>query len=133
MFLGANEGFPMRGLECCGREWAAEYAFRARRVMNALRRDGAARVYWLTLPAPRDSDRREIARSVNAAIAVAASPYRAHVRVLDMAALFTPGFRYRDAMNDEIVRESDGIHLSGRGAELAADRVIAALRRDFGG
>ena len=132
VFMGANEGFPMRGLECCGRGWAAEYAFRARRVMNTLRRDGAARVYWLKLPAPRDRDRREIARSVNAAIAVAAQPYRAHVRVLDMASVFTPGFRYRDAIDDEIVRESDGIHLNGRGASLAADRVLSALRRDFG-
>ena len=131
VFMGANEGFPLGADECCGRAWAAAYATRARRVMDTFRRDGAARVYWLTLPAPRDADRRDVARSVNAAIAVAAEPYRAHVRVLDMAALFTPGFRYRDAMAGDIVRDSDGIHLNGRGASLAADRVVAALRRDF--
>ena len=131
VFMGANEGFPMRDVECCGRAWAAEYAFRTRRVMDTFRRAGAARVYWLTLPAPRDEDRREIARSVNAAISVAAAPYRAHVRVLDMAAVFTPRFAYRDAIGRDIVREADGIHLNGRGASLAADRVVAALRRDF--
>ena len=131
VFMGANEGFPIGGVECCGREWAAAYAFRVRRVMNTFRRGGAARVYWLTLPAPRDGDRREIARSVNAAIGVAAQPYRAQVRVLDMAAVFTPGFAYRDAMDDAIVRESDGIHLNARGASLAAERVVAALARDF--
>ena len=67
--------------------------------MDMYRRAAPRRVFWLTLPAPRDGDRREIARSVNAAIAVAAQPYRAHVRVLDMRRLFTPGFRYRDAMH----------------------------------
>jgi hypothetical protein len=103
--------------------------------MNTYRRSGRARVYWLTLPTPRDDERQEVARVVNAAIEVAAQPYRAHVRVLDMEELFTPGGRYRDAMTvdgrRQIVREPDGIHLNGRGAELAADAVLEAVRRDF--
>jgi hypothetical protein len=93
-------------------------------------------VYWLNLPAPRDGTRQAIGRSVNAAIAVAAEPYRAQVRVLDMAGLFTPGGRYRDAMDvsggRRIVRESDGIHLNDAGADLALAPVLAALRTDFG-
>jgi hypothetical protein len=32
MFMGANEGFPMkvggREVKCCGADWAAEYAYR---------------------------------------------------------------------------------------------------------
>jgi lysophospholipase L1-like esterase len=72
---------------------------------------------------------------VNAAIEVAAQPYRAHVRVLDMEALFTPGGRYRAAMTvggrPQIVREPDGIHLNERGAELAADAVVEAVEADF--
>jgi hypothetical protein len=140
VFIGANEGFEMPGpdgsqIECCGPDWAAEYAYRARRMMNTYRRGGRARVYWLTLPAPRESDRQRIARAVNAAIEVAAQPYRAHVRVLDMEALFTPGGRYRDAMTvggrPQIVREPDGIHLNARGAELASDAVLDAVQRDF--
>ena len=103
--------------------------------MNTYRRGGRARVYWLTLPAPREDDRQTIARAVNAAIEVAAQPYRAHVRVLDMEALFTPGGRYRDAMavggRSQIVREPDGIHLNALGAELAADAVLEAVERDF--
>ncbi len=103
MLLGANEGFPMRAagggtVQCCGPAWAAEYATRARRMMDTYRRRGAARVYWLTLPAPRDGDRADIARTINAAIAVAAQPYRAQVRVLDLVRVFTPGGRFRDAM-----------------------------------
>lgn len=141
VFIGANEGFPMPGprgreLECCGPDWAAEYAYRVRRMMNTYRQGGEARVYWLTLPAPRDGDRQEIARAVNAAISVAAEPYRAQVRVLDMSELFTPGWNYRDAMTvdgrRQIVREADGVHLNGTGAGVAAEVVLDAVRRDFG-
>src|SRR4051794_38576547 len=53
MFMGANEGWPMRAgrrtLRCCGLDWAAEYAVRARRIMAMFRQAGAARVYWLLL------------------------------------------------------------------------------------
>ena len=140
VFIGANEGFELPGpggenVACCGPEWAAEFAYRVRRMMNTYRQGGEARVYWLTLPAPRDSERQEIARAVNAAIEVAAQPYRAQVRVLDMAVIFTPGGDYRDAMTvddrRQIVREPDGIHLNGRGAGIAADSVLQAARRDF--
>ena len=140
MFLGANEGFPLPGtggrqVACCGAAWAAQYATRARRMMETYRRRGAARVYWLTLPLPRDPARQRIARSVNAAIAVAAQPFRAHVRVLDMTGLFTPGGRYRAAMGvggrDTIVRRPDGIHLNEAGSRVAAEVVIARLRGDF--
>ena len=67
---------------------------------------------------------------------MAAEPYRAQVRVLDMGAIFTPGGRYRDAMDvggrETIVREPDGIHLNDAGARIAADAVLRAVDRDFG-
>jgi lysophospholipase L1-like esterase len=141
VFIGANEGFdmPVPGggtARCCGPEWAAEYANRVRRMMSTYRQRGAARVYWLTLPLPREGDRQEVARAVNAAIVVAATPFRAQVRVLDMQSLFTPDDRYRSAMEVDgerkIVREPDGIHLNGTGASLAAEPVLEALQRDYG-
>jgi uncharacterized protein len=140
VFIGANEGFPMKGADgrtrnCCDAAWAAEYAYRVRLMMNTYRRNGAARVYWLTLPLPRDSRRAPISRAVNAAIQVAAQPYRAQVRVLDMAALFTPDGHYSDAIDvngqRRLVREADGIHLNEAGAELAGDQVLRALGADF--
>jgi lysophospholipase L1-like esterase len=140
MFMGANEGFPFPGaggrkIECCGPDWAVVYATRARRMMDTYRRDGAARVYWLTLPLPRDAHRREIARAVNAAIEVAAQPYRSQVRVLDMTSVFTPGGRYRAAQDvagrETIVRRPDGIHLNDAGAKIALGIVLARLRADF--
>jgi lysophospholipase L1-like esterase len=139
-FLGANEGFPFRGADgksanCCGPAWAAQYATRARRMMETYRQAGAARVYWLLLPMPRSAPRQQIARSVNAAIIAAAQPYRAQVRVLDMSAVFTPGGRFRAAMDvggrDTIVREPDGIHLNEAGSNVAADIVIGRLKSDF--
>jgi hypothetical protein len=138
--MGANEGFPMhsgrRTLQCCGPGWSAEYASRVRRMMNTYRQGGAARVYWLNLPVPRDPDRQRITRSVNLAIAVAAEPYRAQVRVLDLAALFTPGGRYRGSMpvggRPTLVRQADGVHLNSTGADVALGPVLRALRADFG-
>jgi uncharacterized protein len=141
MFIGANEGFPLktaagRTVGCCGLPWATAYATRVRQMMAAFRRAGRGHVYWLTLPAPREAARARIARTVNAAVRVAADAYRAQVTVLGMDALFTPGGRYRAAMpvggTDKIVREPDGIHLNDAGAKVAAGAVLAAVRRDFG-
>ena len=142
VFIGANEGFPMEDaggeeVECCGADWAAIYANRVRQMIHAYRRGGAGRVYWITVPTPRDPDRQEIGRVVNAAIAVAAQPWRADVRVIDAVARFAPGGRYQGAIDvggrEVLVRESDGIHLNRRGSELLADDVTTALTGDFTG
>ena len=140
VFIGANEGFPMEGpdgseVDCCGADYAAIYATRVRQMMNTYRQAGAARVYWITLPFPRDTDRQEVARVVNAGIAVAAQPWRSQVRVLDTVPIFTPSGRYRDSMDvggeGKIVRESDGIHLNGTGSKLLADSLLPLIERDF--
>jgi len=139
VFLGANEGFPLRWQgkrhNCCSRAWRMAYSARAQAMMKSFERDGTARVYWLTLPTPRDPDRQKIARTVNAAIAVAAEPWRSQVRVFDTVPIFTPGARYRDAMPingaDKIVRESDGIHLNQTGSSYLADQLLPVIDRDF--
>ena len=140
VFIGANEGFPMKGpdgrdVECCGVDYAAIYASRVRQMMNTYRQAGASRVYWLTLPTPRDPDRQKIARTVNASILVAAQPWRSQVRVFDTVPIFTPGAVYRDAMDiggeEKIVRESDGIHLNQTGSSLLADRLLTVVDQDF--
>jgi lysophospholipase L1-like esterase len=140
IFIGANEGLPMprpggEDVSCCGPEWAAIWANRARQLMDNYRQGGAAKVYWLTVPTARDPDRKPIVDAVNAAVYAAAAPVRSSVRVLDMGEIFTPGDRFRDAMEvdgrETIVREPDGIHLNDAGSALAADAVEAALDRDF--
>ncbi|MGH2893519.1 MAG: hypothetical protein ACRDPM_09670, partial [Solirubrobacteraceae bacterium] len=135
-----NDGFSMRGptgaqVNCCGAEWAAIYARRVRLMMNTYRQDGAARVYWLTLPTPRDPARARISRVVNAAIEVGAEPWRDQIRVIDTVPVFAPGERYRDSMTisgqPTIVRESDGIHLNGAGSALAEKLALAAVAEDY--
>jgi lysophospholipase L1-like esterase len=139
VFIGANDGFPMKGPEgrevpCCSASWAAIYAGRVRQVMNTYRTSGA-RVYWMTLPAPRDAARARIARVVNAAIQVAAQPWAAQVQVVDTVGTFTPGFVYRDAMSvggkQTIVRQADGIHLNEAGSSLLAGIVLGRLAQNF--
>jgi hypothetical protein len=94
-----------------------------------------ARVYWLTVPAPREPARQRIERVVNAAVTVAAEPWRTSVHLIDSVPIFTPGGRYRDAMpvggRQTLVRESDGIHLNNAGSSVLATVVLAALSRDF--
>jgi hypothetical protein len=140
VFIGANEGFSMPGpggrqVNCCGAEWVAIYASRVRRMMNTYRQEGVARVYWLTLPTPRDPARAKISLVVNAAVEVAAEPWRDQIRVIDTVPVFTPGQRYRDSITiagqPTIVRQSDGIHLNDAGSALAEKLVLTAVDQDF--
>ena len=105
-------------MNCCNPQWAAVYAGRVRRMMNTYRRAGATKVYWLTLPATRSSGLETVAKTVNASISVAASAYGADVRVLDTVPIFTPGGKYRSAIDvngeQRLVRESDGSTPQGR-------------------
>ena len=139
VFIGANEGFPLKGaggkeIPCCGSDWAALYATRARRMADTYRQAGAARVYWITIPTPREGKRQTIQRVVNAAIRVAVQPWASQVRVIDTVPIFAPK-GYRDAMaidgEDRIVRNPDGIHLNDAGAALLAQTVLARLQEDF--
>ncbi len=140
VFIGANDGFPMKGpsgreVSCCNAEWAAIYANRARQMANIYRQAGAARVYWITLPTPREQARQVIARVVNAAIEVAAQPWADDVRVINTVPVFTPGGVYRDAMDiggtATIVREADGVHLNEAGSSLLAGIVLGRIGEDF--
>jgi hypothetical protein len=140
VFIGANDGFPMEGPEgrevsCCNASWAAIYADRVRQIMNTYRQDGAAHVYWLTLPAPRDPARARIARVVNAAVEVAAQPWASQIQIINTVPIFTPGFVYRDAMNvggkQTLVREADGVHLNEAGSSLLARYVLEAIGHNY--
>ena len=140
MFMGANEGYDFEGpdgekIKCCGAEWAAIYASRVRQLANTYRQDGNARLYWLKQPLPRDPDRQELQKVVNAAIEVGTQPWRSQVRVLETDPTFTPDGTYTDSIDVDgestIVREGDGIHLNDVGSEIAADQVLEAIQADF--
>jgi uncharacterized protein len=155
VFIGANEGFPLpavadggqdgaggedragggRQVDCCGDDWQAAFAARVRRVLDAYLDDGDARVYWLTVPTPRDPARQEIAAAVNSAVAAAADQAGDRVRAIDLDERFAPDGGYTDAIDvdgrERIVREQDGIHLNAAGAAVAADVVQEAVDGDF--
>jgi lysophospholipase L1-like esterase len=134
MFIGANDGFPMAGADCCGSRWVAEYARRARRMMRVYARGGRARVLWLLLPAPRGGLFRETFPAVNSALRRAARGLEEDVRLIDLAEVFTPGGRYRDSIQiggkTVRVRQGDGVHLNTTGASIAANIVLRVLRAE---
>ena len=134
MFIGANDGFPMAGADCCGAAWVTEYSRRARRMMRTYARGGHARVLWLLLPAPRAGSFREVFPAVNAALRRAARGLDDEVRLVELDEFFTPGGRYRDSIQvggkTVRVRQGDGVHLNTTGASIAANIVLRILRTE---
>jgi hypothetical protein len=103
-------------------------------MMLAYRRRGKARVYWLTLPAPRSRSWSRIYRAVDRALVRARRSFRRGVRLVRIDGVFTPHWRFRVRMRwrgrSVVVRQADGIHLSPAGAGIAATLVVRGLRRD---
>jgi hypothetical protein len=131
MFLGANDGFPIGDAPCCGAAWVTRYAGRVRAMMRDYRRGGAGRVYWLTIPTPRDPDRKPIYAAVNRAIKRAAASFAPdEVAVLDLVPVFTPHGVFRSSIHGRVVRQADGIHLNVAGARIAARLIVRRLRAD---
>lgn len=140
MFIGAGEGLPLETpdggeVECCNPEYAAALANRIRQVMRTYIDTPEKRLYWLSVPRSRNDRQWEISQLVNEASRIAAVPWLSQIRLIDLVSIFTPGGVYRDSMEvdgeDTIVRESDGLHLTEPGAELAADAVMERLTEDF--
>jgi hypothetical protein len=141
MFIGANDTFPMKDpvtkkdIGCCDVRWATIYANRARGMMNTYRRGGKTHIYWLTIPAQREQGRNAAAKVVNAAVRVAAQPWGSQVTIVDTGAIFSPGEKFRAAMDlngkQTIVRRSDGIHLNDPGAQYLSDLMVARMATAF--
>jgi lysophospholipase L1-like esterase len=131
MFIGANDGFAIGKAPCCGAGWIRAYARRVAKMMGDYRRGGAGRVYWLTIPTPRDPKRKSIYEAVNQAIKRAAARFPPdEVSVLDLVPVFTPGGVFRSSIHGRVVRQADGIHLNVAGARIAANLIVKRLRAD---
>jgi lysophospholipase L1-like esterase len=139
MFLGANDGFPMKtpsgaSVPCCDAGWITEYARRVESMMRSYLRGGRSLVYWLTLPAPRGGNFARVFNAVNPAIRRAAARVGGGVRVIDLVPVFTPGNRFRQTVTFHgktvSARQPDGVHLSTAGARIAASLIIDRLRAD---
>jgi len=134
MFLGANDGFPLAGAQCCEAAWVAAYASRVEAMMRSYLRGGRSYVYWLTLPTPKRASFVRIYSRVNIAVKRAAKRVGGGVRVIDIAHVFTPGGRFRQSITFRgrtiNARQPDGVHLSTAGAAVAATLIVDRLRAD---
>jgi len=139
IMIGANDGYPMvtpagAQVECCDAPWAAEYERRVRAMMRSYAQNGRGRVFWLTLPLPRQAVRVAITEVVNRAVERAAAGV-AGVTLVRLDQVFTPRgysevYRYRG--RNVRVREFDGIHLNVQGQAIAGEIVARLIRRDQG-
>jgi lysophospholipase L1-like esterase len=139
VFIGANDGFPLTAASgqtsyCCGPAWVDAFAKRTESMMASYRRGGAGRVFWFTLPTPRNAAAQPVFRAINRAYAIAAGSFASGVELIDLVPVFTPGGRYRQEMTYDgrtvDVREPDGYHLSLGGDAIAASILIGRLQAD---
>ncbi len=125
---------PDGPIHCCGEDFVAAYAQRARAIMRTYLRGGRGAVVWLNVPFARDPRRWPSETAVNAAVAQAAQALE-RVRVVDQAALLTPdGYEEYRTVGDATVRlrTRDGVHLTPFAAGLVSAPVLTALRQDLG-
>ena len=136
MFNGAGDSVPLdvgdgRYADCCGPAWRRAYAARAAQMMRAYRRDGG-RVFWLTVPLPRNPKYVGVISAVNRSVKDAARRSGARVTVVDLVPALSPG-RFRRSVRwrgrTRVVRAGDGIHLTRAGADIVVAKVLAAMRR----
>jgi hypothetical protein len=138
MFMGGNEGFPIRtghGLVgCCRRAWSGAYADLVAGMMRTYLRGNSGRVYWFSLPTPSTAKVRSLFDALNTGIRAAAARFPGRVGVIDANGFFTPHDRYRNFMSYRgrgfVIHDSDGVHLSTTGNEVAGSLIAQRLRAD---
>jgi len=130
MSIGANDGFPISGAQCCGQPWIDAYAARARQMMRAYLRHGAGRVYWFLLPTPRRANFVPVYQAVDAGFIKAAAAFPGQAHVVDIRPIFSPGGHYRQFVGSVNAREKDGIHLSAAGDRIALRYLLGLMRTD---
>jgi hypothetical protein len=136
VFLGAGDVYPLTvgSVEYAWGTsgWVAAYERRVGAMLRSWLRTG--RVYWLTLPTPRDPDLARVFRVNDRAVARAVRRAGPGAEVVDITPSVTRSGRFaRKLVVDgkrEAVRQLDGVHLAPAGARLAARVVRARLQED---
>ena len=139
-FFGANDAqavdFNGRVLDSGSPAWDALYGQRVGQAMDTLLRGGATRVYWVGLPIMGST-------AFSRAVEVLDTIYRREaaarpgVVFVDTWSMFaTPRGAYsaylRDAHGDlQLMRQSDGVHMTLAGASRLGWTIVAKIRRDY--
>jgi hypothetical protein len=131
LMMGGNDNQPIKPpdgpyADPASLRWTAEYARRAGLVMDALRDNGVARVYWLTLPSTTRSGMNVAVTAMGQALHQAARG-RPGVTVYDSDQLLAP------IAGTAAAHQADGIHLSIQGSQKIAYVLIQRLRADAAG
>jgi hypothetical protein len=134
MFMGGNEGFPLSGVDCCGRAYSRQYALKVEGMMRTYLQHGKATVYWFLIPTPSKPEFVRLVDAVNRGIEIAAKAFPSGVHVFNLRPVFSPGGRYIDSLTYRgqtiTVHEADGYHLSASADVIVAHLLLARLRHD---
>jgi hypothetical protein len=140
VFMGGNDFQnmtlpPNRFFRAGSAAWTREYQRRAEMCMRIWSRNGAARVYWLSIPPARFSAWAYVDAHINLALQRAAArvPGAEYVNILGRV---TDHGRYADFVTDRsgqtmLVRAPDGVHLNITGSILVAHEVLPVLQREW--
>jgi hypothetical protein len=135
---GRDGGIPLENashhlVECCASEWLALYAARLRPLARAYLRGGAGHLYWLLLPAPRETLRAPLYEAINDALRLLAGEIGPAMHLIPVDSAISPGgFRETIAYDGLRIhpRTPDGIHLDHAGACVERSLVTEAMVAD---
>jgi hypothetical protein len=135
---GRDGGVPIRNahrhiVSCCGPDWIGLYAGLVRPLVRSYLRHGQGRVYWLTLPVPREDARAPLFAAVNDAVRSLVPHFGSGLRMIGVDTAVSPG-GFQDTISYDGLtihpRTPDGIHLTHAGACVEESLVSQALRED---
>ncbi len=139
--LGANDHQPLVGPEGGVHQvgtdgWRAEYRRRVENVTRMITARGT-RLYWIGQPLSRDPEYTEAMRGINRVYAQVAEEHE-DVEFIDIWPWISDDGRYTDTLpgpdgKPVQIRQSDGIHLTDEGGDVAARHVWELLADDWGG
>jgi hypothetical protein len=126
VLLGGGDGGPIGDFACCDASWIFLYAyFYVKPMYDNLARHGG-KVVWVLNPTPEQALKREVVVAVEQAVRAVLPP----AAIVDLGDTLSPGGVYTPTVPvngvPTRVRAEDGLHLSLAGADLGADKVVAA-------
>jgi lysophospholipase L1-like esterase len=139
-FFGANDAqavdFDGRVLGSESAAWDALYGQRVGQAMDTLRRGGATRVYWVGLPIMGSKVFSRTVRVLDTIYRREAATRPGVVYVDTWSMFAAPGGGYSAYLRDthgglQLMRQSDGVHVTLAGASRLGWAIVARIRRDY--